>query len=423
MEPGSSKITAIKDRHPGTEIENTGARRSDGLPQVPMSVALLGDYPVDASQIRGGVQAAFCYLVQGLSQIEGLRVHVLTFRGANWAGPDQLERDGVVLHLLPPLPRLERLRNYRSYQQRLKQQLDRIQPNVVHAQGAGVHAYVALGSGYPTLITAHGIRQEDKRYLGSLGQRLRAQYDSLVIEKTVMRNAQHVIAISRYLAGYFRSQFRSDIQLYFVPNAVDSAFFELPSADDEPIILFAGRVTPLKRVSDLVAAFAKIAPHVPSAQLRIAGECGSERAYAASIQTLIERENLASRVHLLGSLPQARILEEFSRSSVLVLPSAQENLPMVIAQAMAAGKPIVATRVGGIPEMVQDQRTGFLFSVGDVDGMARALLSLLNDLDLQTRMGRLGRQVAEDHYHADRVSQLTYNVYRQVASQNESRDP
>ena len=286
-----------------------------------------------------------------------------------------------------------------------------------------MHAYVALRSGYPTVITAHGIRQEDKRYVGSFGQQIRAHYDSFVVEKNVMRNARHVIAISRYLADYFQSQFRPDVRLYFVPNAVDSAFFELPNADNGPTLLFAGRVTPLKRVSDLVAAFARIAPEVPSLQLRIAGECESEKAYVVSIQRSIERENLTDRIHLLGALPQARILDEFSRCSALVLPSAQENLPMVIAQAMATGKPVVATRVGGIPEMVQDQRTGILVNVGDIDGLASALLTLLNDLTLRRQMGHLGRKAAQNQYHVDRVSQLTYNVYSQVASQGSTHDP
>lgn len=380
-----------------------------------MRVAIVGDYPFDSTQIWGGVQAAFAYLVKGLSQINDLQVHVLTFRGYDWTGPDRVEQDGITLHLLPLFPRFERARNYRTYQSILNKKLAQIQPGVVHAQGATAHAYVALRSGYPTVVTAHGIRREDSKYDSSFGRRVRGYFDSLVIERYAMRHTRHLIAISRYITDYFASWFKPDIQVYHIPNAIDSNFFDLTKTSGGQTVLFAGRVTPLKRVLDLVKAFAKIAK-VPSAQLRIAGECSSEGAYVESIRGFIQKANLEDRVHLLGALPEDAVLREFAGCDVLALPSAQENLSMVIAQAMAAGRPVVATPVGGIPEMVSDGETGFLVDVGDVDGLADALLRLLRDPSLRARMGQSGRKFALENYRADAVARRTYEVYQRIAA-------
>ena len=89
---------------------------------------------------------------------------------------------------------------------------------------------------------------------------------------------------------------------------------------------------------------------------------------------------------------------------------------MVIAQAMAAGKPVVATPVGGVAEMVSDGETGFLVDVGDVNALANALLRLLRDPSLRVRIGQSGRNFAIENYHADTVARRTYAVYQKVAT-------
>lgn len=378
-----------------------------------MRIAIVGDYPLNSTLIQGGVQAAFHYLVRGLARIHDLHVHLITFRPQGWAGPAKLKKDGVTVHLLPAFPRYERLKNYRTYQTMLNQQLAQIKPDVVHAQDTTAHAYVALRSGYPAVVTAHGIRYEDGKYYGSFGRRLRNYFDSLVIERYIMRHTYHLIAISRYVTRYFDSLFRPEIQVHYVPNAIDEKFFNITARAGKPTVLFVGRVTPLKRVMDLVQAFTKISGQIPEAQLRIAGECRSEPVYAGAIREFIAGANLEERIHLLGPLTEEAILQEYARCSLLALPSVQENLPMVIAQAMAAGKPVLATRVGGVPEMVNSQ-TGILINPGDVNELAAALLHLLQNPPIQKQMGQAGRRYALQTYHVDTVARQTCNVYRQV---------
>ena len=171
-----------------------------------LRVAMVGRYPTNSDQLRGGVQAAFAYLVRSLAHIDDLELHIITLRQPDWAGPDRIERDGVTIHLLPPFPRFERLRSYRTYQAALDARLAQIQPQVIHAQEAAADAYVALRSGYPTVVTVHGIRNEDRNYCHSLNQRLRFYFDSMLTEMHVISHAQYLIAISHYVTEYFAVQ-------------------------------------------------------------------------------------------------------------------------------------------------------------------------------------------------------------------------
>jgi glycosyltransferase involved in cell wall biosynthesis len=325
-----------------------------------------------------------------------------------------IQQDGVTIHFLPPFQRFEFARNFQGYQGHLNRKLAQIKPSVLHAQGAADHAYVALRSGYPTVVTVHGVQGEESKHQISIKHRFRKWLYSLLIERYNLRHTRHLIAIGRYVADYFAGLLKPTTQIYFVPNAIDESFFNLPDISTGQTILFAGRVIQRKRPLELVQAFAKIAHQAPSAQLRIAGEYRSEAAYGDEVHRFIQQAGLSDRVHLLGPLPEEAVLNEFAACDLLALPSAQETTPMVIAQAMAAGKPIVATPVGGVAEMVNHGQTGLLVKVGDVDGLAEALSQLLNDPALRRFMGQVGRQFAVENYRAESVARQTYGVYRQM---------
>lgn len=385
--------------------------------QTSLRVVLLGSYSLDPERIHGGVQGAVVSLVKGLARIDNLELHILTLRPATWTGPDTFDQNGVCVHLLPLYPRFERLRGYRIYQSIMDRALAQIRPAVVHAQEAGADAYVAIRSGYPTLITAHGIRAEDAKYVRPWRRWLRFYLDGMFTERTVMRQARYLIAISHYVTSYFAPLLRPDIRLEYIPNAVDESFFNLGGNSQRPVVLFAGRVTPLKRIHDLVQAFAQASRQVPQAELRVAGEFASDPAYLETVRGLIRHAGMGERIHLLGELPQVDLLREYRACKLVVLPSAQENVPMVIAQAMAASKPVVATRVGGVPEMLgQDGERGLLVDVGDIDALAAAIIRLFKDPGLCAHLGQAGHAFALENYHLDCVAQRTYEVYREIAS-------
>jgi glycosyltransferase involved in cell wall biosynthesis len=380
-------------------------------------VVLIGNYPVDNSIIHGGVQAAFAYLVSGLGKIDDLELHVITVGRPDWTGPKLINQNRVMVHLLPSFPRFERLRNYRTYQSILNQELFQIQPDVVHAQEAAADAKVALRSSFPTVVTAHGIRYEDSKYFHSWSQQIRLYFDSILLERYVLHRLRHLIAISHYVTDYFADLLRPDLQKYFIPNAIDERFFSLADVSNTPVVLFAGSVIPRKRVTDLIQAFARVIQQLPTARLRIAGECYSDPEYVDAVRREINRAGLEKQVQLLGLLSESMILSEFANCNFLVLPSSQETTPMVVAQAMAAGKPVVATQVGGVAEMVgKNSECGILVPVGDIAGLSQAILYLLQDMGLRERMGQSGRKFARQNYFPDEVAGRTAEVYREIVA-------
>jgi len=378
---------------------------------------MLGGYSLDSNQIRGGVRAATAYLLKGLVKIDGLEPHVLTFKPTEWSGPDKFVKDGVCVHLLPPYPRFERLNGYRRYQSMVNKKLFTIKPSLIHAQEASSDGLIAIRSGFPTVITTHGIRAEDVKFISSFSQRIRFYFDSLLTERFVIHKVKFLIAISHYVSNYFNSIMNPDVELKYIPNAVDESFFHIIDSSQKPVVLFVGRITPLKRVDDLIQAFIKVANQIPLAELRIAGETTSACDYVKSIHMLISQSGLGERIHLLGELDEKEVLAEYSNCSLVALPSSQENLPMVLAQAMAAAKPVVATRVGGVPEMIGvDGERGILINVGNIDALAASIIDLLQNPARSTQMGRTSRTFALENYHPQRVAQRTYEFYRHICS-------
>ncbi|MDT4922226.1 MAG: hypothetical protein QOI15_3128, partial [Pseudonocardiales bacterium] len=149
-----------------------------------------------------------------------------------------------------------------------------------------------------------------------------------------------------------------------------------------------GRLVPQKGFDILVAAFGHVAAAYPDVDLVIAGD-GSER---AGLERQIAAAGLADRVELIGGVPAAQAFQLFRGATGFVLPSRQEPQGIVVIEAMAAGAPVVATRVGGVPETVRDGVNGLLTDV-DPDAIAKALRVLLDDPD--AARGRAARASAD----------------------------
>ncbi len=143
-------------------------------------------------------------------------------------------------------------------------------------------------------------------------------------------------------------------------------------------VLFAGTLSPLKRVDLLVEVFATAACDHPDARLRLAGAPSSPE-FLAALRARVEAAGLADRVVFLGQLSQERLADEMASALVLVLPSRSEGLGRVLIEAMAAGTPVIGSRVGGIPELVRDGVDGFTFPVDDPAVLEERLRWLLED--------------------------------------------
>jgi glycosyltransferase involved in cell wall biosynthesis len=158
-------------------------------------------------------------------------------------------------------------------------------------------------------------------------------------------------------------------------------------------IAFVGRLSEEKGVFDLLEALARVAGAHPEAHVELAGE-GDARAVMRRAREL----GIASRVRVLGWCEADEREALLARAHLLALPSRFEGSPMSVLEAMAAGVPVVASRAGGIPDLVRDGKTGLLVPECEVGALAQALDRLLGDAALAARLGAAGREsVARDH--------------------------
>lgn len=159
-------------------------------------------------------------------------------------------------------------------------------------------------------------------------------------------------------------------------------------------ILYAGVVTPLKGVDNLIRAFSIVLEQVGDARLVIVGK-RQDVSFLARLKEEIADLDLGEHVSFTGAVDQTDLAERMARSAVFVLPSHSEGLGRVVFEAMATGTPVVASRVGGIPELVSDGETGFLVAPGDESALADRLVHLLRNDEERERMGRAARAAAE----------------------------
>ena len=179
-------------------------------------------------------------------------------------------------------------------------------------------------------------------------------------------------------------------------KAADVArFARIPDVDAtvSPRIVCVANLHPRKRLGDLVLALERVRRAVPDAELRFVGRGSADE--AARLTVLAGDLNLAEAVSLAGGL--ADVAPEIAGARVVALPSSCEGVPTALLEAMAAGRPVVATRVGHVASIVDDGVEGFLISPGDVGALADRLIRLLTTPGLAARMGQAARTRAAAH--------------------------
>lgn len=386
-----------------------------------MRIAMLADFPADPDRILGGVQAVSVYLARALARLDDVELHVVTADPTTATDSEMIHR-GMTLHRIgtrSPLKSLPKLLTVDV--RKLIGKARALAADVVHGQGADLYGFAAISSGRPAVVTLHGMLWEDARYWKTRRERLRGRVAAFVFERACIQRASNVISISPYVRDYWGTRLKATV--YPIENPIDEAFFRLPADGSRSgSILYAGVLAPRKRVADLIEALAQVRATRLPITLRIAGQAVDAR-YSDELHALVRARNVEDAVSFLGNLDEERVLEEYARCSMLVLPSAQETAPMAIEQAMAAAKPVVATRVGGVPHLVAHGETGLVVEPGNVAGLAAAIARLAGQPAQASTMGSAARTQAFQRFHAGAVASRTRDVYHQVVGMRQAPSP
>jgi L-malate glycosyltransferase len=235
-----------------------------------------------------------------------------------------------------------------------------------------------------------------------------------------IEQSDRVTSISEYLRQATLDTFCCHCRVDVIYNFIDAELYRrTPDRDflkeiapcGEKVMVHISTFRPVKRITDCIEVLARLREMdgVP-VKLVMCGD-GPERRDA---EELAERLGVTGDVLFVGQKPQLWIRQCLSIADVLLLPSQSESFGLVALEAMACQVPVVATRVGGIPEVVIEGGTGYLFEVGDVDGMAKAVLQVVKDSGLRDRLGGRGREVAVSRFSCEKIIPQYEALYKEV---------
>lgn len=373
-------------------------------------IAILTNYPADLKSFTGGVETATQGFLEGLKKYQNeFDFHILSL--SKMINRDlEITHDGYMFHFLA-VPKSSFCKPHLLYNIiKVSLKLKELKPDLIHCQDNMALAIATILSGYPRIFTIHGVKKlEAKLWQGE--EYLSHQMDR-ILEWFVHRNFKYFIAISPHISNLLNNK----KIIFNIPNPISKIFFAsntpsvLRNSDENRYILYIGPVIYLKQVHILIEAFIELKKEVGNLQLVICGKKEDEK-YFKKIQKIIKENNI-NGIRFIEHLSREELIEHIREALSLVLPSLQENSPMVIAEAMVLGTPVIATRVGGIPYMVENEKTGLLFNPGDYNSLLNCIKLLSENNILRKKIGCEAFRFARDLHEPDKITDLTVNIYK-----------
>lgn len=366
-----------------------------------MRIALLCHYPDNDAAPAGGVWAVGRNLAAGLVAA-GADLHVLRYIPAPAGVAPRVDVAGqppLTVHtVLLPRRRREPLRRAAAVPA-LMRALQAIQPEAITAHESE-YGLAAVRSGFPAAVTIHGIPRQElrafRRWRNRLDLALTVGQDWLLV-----REARHMVAINTYALRQYQDRTRA--QFYRIDVPIGEVFFQAPQRQPDPAtLLMVGGMNERKDPLLMLQALALVRQAAPEVVLRIAGRPPAGP-FGARVQQVIDELGLAAHVQFLGALDQPQLAGAYAGAAVTVLSSRQETAPAVLMEAMAARRPVVATGVGGVGEIVADGVSGYVTPPGDAAALADRVQRLLENPQRAASMGAAGRVLAEAHYRCGLV--------------------
>lgn len=244
------------------------------------------------------------------------------------------------------------------------------------------------------------------------------------LDRLALRRFDKVIVVSDAVADVLRRWGVAAEKVALIPNGVDLDRFRSaePKLRNEtgvnrPLVGFVGRLVPEKGGALLMRAAQQVLAVYPNATFVLVGEGPAHQEWKAIAGEL----GLGKQVVFAGVRDD--MSEVYASFDMVVLPSLIEALPMCLLEAMAAGKPVIATRVGAVPRLVVDAQTGLLLEPGDLNALATAIIRLLGNPDLACQLGQNGRAHVAQHFSAEAMAKSYIGMYEQVLISRGDRTP
>lgn len=238
----------------------------------------------------------------------------------------------------------------------------------------------------------------------------------LPLVKFSIEQSNGVTAVSRFLKEKTITNYSCEKEISVIPNFVDTDFYKPSEAgefkkhiapNNEKILVHTSNFRPVKRVPDTIRIFEKVEEEIPS-RLILVGD-GPDR---SECERLCRELNLCDKVKFLGK--QEGLVEIMNASDLFLIPSQSESFGLAALEAMACGLPVVSSSVGGLPELVRHNETGFIAEIGDIERMAKYVVTLLSNEKKYKLFSENARKRAVNYFDKSKIIPIYENYYKKV---------
>jgi L-malate glycosyltransferase len=293
--------------------------------------------------------------------------------------------------------------------------------DLIHAHFAYPEGFAALlakkETGRPLVVTVHGV-DILKEPFTSYGVRLNKKYDVMV--RRVLNEADAVIAASKATYDEACSIVNDDKKIHWIANGVDTKRFN-PNLDASPLrkklglrnqsVIFCLRSHEAKYGLEYLIRSVPLVKELNENVVFIIGGDGSLRQYH---ENLAAELGIKENVIFSGKISAEDLPYYYALSDIVVVPSLQEAFGLVVSEAMASGKPVIGSNVGGIPDQIVDEQSGFLIEPKNPSKIAQKIRWLLTHQEQAKKMGIKGRGIVEEKYDIDKRAKSIISLYKQL---------
>lgn len=366
-------------------------------------------FPLDLNEIKGGVHSALINLIKGFAKT-GVYIRVLSINNNIKAAIEKKISDKITIVYEPEGIFSFHLINYLFFGSALlKKHCMYFLPDLIHFQEGNSFLMLKRGikTAVPIVLTIHGNAINDsffkKKIIDKIKWRINGYLERVLHPYCII----YLSPISAY-----NSKFKKIAKSQIIPNAVDEQFFSinLKKINNNKLI-FIGVLNNRRNLLLLLKTLNSLIYKRFNYTLDVIGGFENDQ-YKKIIINYVQKNKLQNSVTFHGWVGQNVILNYLNNSDILVMTSMVETLPMVIAEAMAAGKVVVSSDVGGVPNMITHKKNGFIFSLNHPNYLYEILKTLYDNHYLMQSISMEARKFAHDSYHHHSVAQKTLLFYK-----------
>lgn len=369
-----------------------------------MELVLAGTYPFLNEEPVGGAAMVLRRLERGLEMINNdISVRIIT--RSNNCKKKWLNHENKYF---VKIPKFKLGSIYLStYPLNAKKLLQSINFDVINSHSIDF-AYYSIENSKKVLFTLHGITWEEKNFKSWYKQ---PGWNFFYVKRLhkLLDKLKYFVSINPYAKKMIKE--KTDAKIFDIENPVDEIYFDIENRSDKFRFLYLGSIGKRKNLLTLIKALPIVKNEVDKFHLHVCGKINDE-SYYEKIEKYIDKKNLEEHVELHGLINKEEKLKQFSKMNFLILPSLQETAPLVISEAFAAGKPVIASNLCGIPYMIGNDKRGLLVDPKNEKDIAKKIIYLLQNNSVSKKMGEKAKLYARKKNHPKVVAKKYIKAYR-----------